>query len=128
MAPQETENPIRRAQGYIEDHGCQGIAVGDVLNAIGPVSRSKFYDQFTQEVGRSPKEHILQVRMASASQLLAETNLSITRISGMCGFHSGTRFGDMFRSHFGQTPRDYRKKHGQGRTSRPRRRKKPKPG
>jgi LacI family transcriptional regulator len=119
--PMEIENYIRRAQAYIDDHACQGIAVSDVLSALGPVSRSKFYDEFTRDVGRSPKAQILHVRLARACQLLAETELSITRISGMCGFHSGTRFGDAFRTELGQTPREYRKKHA---AKKPRRKRK----
>ena len=41
---------------------------------------------------------------------LAETNLSIIRISKMTGFREPTRFNEFFRKQAGLTPSEYRKK------------------
>jgi LacI family transcriptional regulator len=102
--------PILRALSYIEEHAAEGITVADVVRTTQTMSRRKFYDEFSRQVGRSPAEHIRRVKVAMARQLLTQSTLSMARIASMSGFANATQFGTAFRRATGQTPSDYRKK------------------
>ena len=99
-----------RAVRLIEAEACKGLSVGDLTRFLG-VSRSTFEKRFTEQVGRSPAAEIQRVKLDHAKRLLADTELSITRITGMVGFSRSSVFGAFFKKGAGSTPTEYRKQH-----------------
>jgi AraC-like DNA-binding protein len=58
--------------------------------------------------GLTPGQLIAKTRIASASQMLLETQLSVAEIALACGFYDRSAFTRAFRSATGCTPSEYR--------------------
>jgi AraC-like DNA-binding protein len=59
--------------------------------------------------GLTPGQLITKTRLAAASQMLLETQKSISEISLACGFYDQSAFTRSFRSATGVTPSEFRK-------------------
>jgi LacI family transcriptional regulator len=98
---------VAEAVRFIRHHACQGIDVSDVLRAV-PVSRSTIERRMRSILGRSPRSEILRVRLARATELLADTELSIEAIARKVGFEYPQRLCELFMSELGRSPTAYR--------------------
>jgi AraC-like DNA-binding protein len=58
--------------------------------------------------GLTPGQLIAKTRIAAASQMLLETQLSVAEIAFACGFYDHSAFTRAFRSATGCTPSEYR--------------------
>ena len=103
----------KRAREYIRRYACEGIHVADMVRSIS-VSRRTLENHFLASVGHSPGEEISLVRLARAEELLRATDLSMTAVSGMCGFSEPPRFSAFFRRRIGLTPSEYRQRRKEG--------------
>ena len=59
-------------------------------------------------LGESPMRLYLHVRLQAARNFLFYEEYSITDVANACGFSYPSVFSRVFRSHFGQTPREFR--------------------
>ncbi len=64
---------------------------------------------FKQQVGSSPGQYYLHLRLKAARRLIAETRLGITDISIRCGFNSLQAFSRAFKLKFGTSPKSARR-------------------
>ncbi|MCY9668601.1 AraC family transcriptional regulator [Paenibacillus alginolyticus] len=80
------------------------------LAAIVSFSESYFCRYFKGFTGKSPLEYLNQVRAQRAAFLLKDTNKKITEISFDVGFNTLSYFIGVFKTHFGHTPSEYRKR------------------
>lgn len=99
---------LERAMQMIRDRACEGIDVGDVLETLG-ISRKTFERRFVDAIGHPPGEELRRIRLARAEQLLATTDLTVTRIGCMVGFPRPSMFARFFKTRSGQTPREFRR-------------------
>lgn len=67
-----------------------------------------FRGAFTAHTGMSPYQYLLQLRLARARHLLAETNLSIKEIAMQTGFEDEHYFSRLFRQKLDNTPGEWR--------------------
>ena len=74
------------------------------------VSRNLFDLRFREAVGHSPLDEILHVRLERACTLLAHTNTAIGAVPALCGFRCDRTLDALFRSRFGMSMRDWRRK------------------
>jgi AraC family transcriptional regulator, glycine betaine-responsive activator len=65
---------------------------------------------FRKYLACTPTQYYLEVRLARARQLLAQTSQSILDVALACGFVSASHFSKTFRSHFGVSPRETRRR------------------
>lgn len=65
--------------------------------------------RFRAAIGLSPLEYLQKIRLDSATDLLASSNLEIQDIALTVGFSSQGQFTRLFKELFGQTPSEYRK-------------------
>ena len=98
---------VSSAVRYIREHACDGIQVTDVVQQI-PLSRRVLERRFTQLLGRTPHEQILQVRLDRVKQLLAETDLPLSRVAERTGFVHVEYLSVVFKRTFEITPSRYR--------------------
>jgi len=63
---------------------------------------------FKKETGKYFSEYLIDVRVDKAKKLLADTNLRVYEIAGMCGYNNNKHFMVMFRKMTGKTPSQYR--------------------
>jgi AraC family transcriptional regulator of adaptative response / DNA-3-methyladenine glycosylase II len=59
---------------------------------------------FLEEIGKTPKQLMLESRLNLARKLLAETALPVTQVAFAAGFGSVRRFNDAFRQRFHRSP------------------------
>lgn len=81
----------------------------DTLAKIGNISKYYLSHRFKQDLGMSPIEYLIQVRIDEAKILLDTTDLTIATISETSGFSSQSLFSQTFRRHKNVTPSAYRK-------------------
>jgi len=77
------------------------------LARTAALSRSAFFDRFTQNVGLSPMEYLLAWRMAVAKDLLRRTDAGIGEVAEKVGYGSASTFSTAFSRHVKQAPSRY---------------------
>ena len=97
-----------RAMQMMRERACEGIDVSDILKTLH-VSRKTFERRCQDTIGHPPGEEIRRVRQARAEELLATTDLSVTRVGRMVGFPRPSMFARFFKTRSGRTPRAYRR-------------------
>jgi LacI family transcriptional regulator len=102
------DRSVAQAVQFIRDHACEGINVSDVLGAV-PLSRRVLEQRFQRLLGRTPREEILQVRLARVRQLLAETDLPLYLIAERTGFEHVEYLSVVFKRETGRTPSEFRR-------------------
>lgn len=73
------------------------------------LSRRRFNFVFKKQNNFSPYQYIISLRIEHAQQLLLTSDLSITRISELCGFSDVYYFSKAFRKSTGVCPSRFRK-------------------
>ncbi|MBB3108829.1 AraC-like DNA-binding protein [Paenibacillus phyllosphaerae] len=73
------------------------------------LSESNLRKKFTEAIGVSPKQYIINLRIKEAKRLLRQTDKAIEAISSEVGFTSSSRFYDYFVKSAGVTPLEWRK-------------------
>jgi AraC-like DNA-binding protein len=71
------------------------------------LSRSSFFERFTQAVGLPPMEYLLAWRMALAKKLLRQQDLALDEVAQRVGYSSASTFSTAFSRHVGQPPGRY---------------------
>lgn len=72
-------------------------------------SRSVLAERFQLLVGSTPIQYLTQWRMVLASNLLARSSASMTRIAEAVGYQTDTAFSRAFRREFGKPPAAWRR-------------------
>ncbi len=72
---------------------------------------SKYYltRLFKKNTGYAPLQYLMMCRLATARELLEETDKNISEVVWRSGFSDGSNFSRYFKSHIGMTPEEYRK-------------------
>jgi LacI family transcriptional regulator len=101
---------IVAALRFIRDHACDPCSVTDVLRQV-PVGRRWLERNFLEQIGRTPYDSILQIRIKRAQELLTKSALSVQEIAEECGFNSIRNFNHQFRLSTGESPAAFRRAH-----------------
>ncbi|MGL5017722.1 MAG: substrate-binding domain-containing protein [Luteolibacter sp.] len=95
---------LAQAMRFIRERAHEAITVEDIARAAG-ISRSLLERKFREAFGRSPWDHVMQLRLRHAEQLLSQTRLSIAEIAERTGFGTPEYFSAAFRKMTGASPR-----------------------
>ncbi|WP_159882116.1 AraC family transcriptional regulator [Paenibacillus puerhi] len=98
---------LRHVLEYIHAHYSDDIHI-DELASIARQSRFHFIRSFKKNVGLTPYQYVLRLRIEEARRLLERTALSVTEISCSLGFSSPSQFYRAFARMSGLTPEKYR--------------------
>lgn len=104
--PERTAD-LEQAIGFCREHLSSPVGVSDLADAAG-YSRSHFGRRFRESEGISPSEFLRNERMASAAQLLADTDLPIAEIAVRAGYPDPSYFTKVFRRVYGVPPKAFR--------------------
>lgn len=85
----------------------QRIGVNDIAQYIG-VNRSYLTRIFTNRIGVSPQQYLLDYRLGKGRDLLETTEMSVTDIAQKIGYDNPLTFSKMFKRTYGISPRNYR--------------------
>lgn len=73
------------------------------------LSVSRFSHLFKTQVGSTPLDYVMKIRVERASSMLSETELSVNKIAQLLGFNDYNYFIRVFKKHKGKTPIKFRK-------------------
>lgn len=82
----------------------------DTIAKAFKLGRTSFYNKVQRLMGKSPADFIKECRMDKAAQMLIESDDNIAEISYSVGYKKPQYFATVFKSHFGLTPKEYRKR------------------
>lgn len=108
---EQSKNPLSAIIEYIETHlSDNNITNGFLAKKIG-ISEIYFRKLFISNLGVTPKQYILDLRIKKAKQLLINGSHSVTETSEKCGFSTVYHFCRIFKDKTGLTPLEYSKKY-----------------
>lgn len=100
---------VNAAMEYIKGHALEGISTADVVSHL-KISRSLLDLRFRQLRNESVMDAILSMRLTEVKRLLETTSRKLRDIGEVCGFRSQDYLKRLFKSRFGCTMREYRKR------------------
>lgn len=100
---------VTTAHEYIRAFFAQPLQLADIAR-IACLSPNHLLRSYSQVYGRTPYQHISELRIQKAKKLLANSELNMTDIAFEIGFSNPVSFSKMFKQHIGESPLHYRKK------------------
>jgi transcriptional regulator GlxA family with amidase domain len=108
LASQASEmTSIRELQIWISEHLDARLTVEDLADRMA-MSVRNFERVFTREVGTTPSQYVLQLRVEAARRLLERSNGGLKHVASAAGFGSVDVMRRAFVRLVGITPRRYR--------------------
>jgi transcriptional regulator GlxA family with amidase domain len=106
---------IRELQIWIADHLETRLSVEDLADRMS-MSVRNFERVFTREVGTTPSQYVLQMRVEAARRQLERTDRGLKHVASATGFGSIDVMRRAFVRLLGLTPRRYRElaEHSEG--------------
>ncbi|MFP3506123.1 helix-turn-helix domain-containing protein [Burkholderia sp. SIMBA_062] len=98
---------IRIAAHHLRVNSENRISIADAAQAAA-MSERNFLRRFKNEIGITPTEFVLRIRLERACRMLIETDLPADKVARRTGFGSGDRMAKLFRQHLQKSPTEYR--------------------
>lgn len=94
---------------YIDKNYMNNISLDNIAKNtyLSPVYISKI---FKEETGQSPINHLINLRLRKAKDLLTTTDMSIKSISQQVGYSDAYYFSKLFKKYFGYSPNKFKQK------------------
>lgn len=106
---QEDER-IKQLLLFIQNHYAEKLTVPQIAECI-PISERECYRIFQSNLGISPVEFLLSIRLKKALELLINTKKSIVEIALETGFGNSSYFGKHFKHSYHMSPGEYRRRY-----------------
>jgi AraC-like DNA-binding protein len=107
-APGNIHAQVEDAAIYFSENYNEKISIEDYAASLH-MSTTWFIRNFKQQVGTSPVQYILSLRMVNAQSLLEQTNYSVGEIAAIVGYDNPLYFSRVFHKEMGVSPMQYRK-------------------
>lgn len=109
--PKEYENSskITSVKNYINRNYSQSLNVEQISKQFS-CSPSHISHMFKKTTGKSFREYLTEIRLNVAKSLLLNSHLTVTEIAYSVGFNDSNYFSNVFKSHIGTSPREYKKR------------------
>lgn len=102
-----TDDPVRRAEEYLQCHYDQAVSTDALAQRLG-MSPRNLARRFKAATGRVPGEYVQVLRVSAAKELLEAGRLPIQHVSERIGYEDVAFFRSLFKRHTGMTPAEYR--------------------
>ncbi|MBO4591511.1 MAG: helix-turn-helix domain-containing protein, partial [Eubacterium sp.] len=86
---------VRNAASYLEEHLSEDISL-DTMCENMKVSKYYLSHIFKEQIGCSPYEYLITIRLSTAKALLRSTDKSVSEIAELCGFNKCSYFIQLF--------------------------------
>ncbi|MCG7345892.1 AraC family transcriptional regulator [Sporosarcina sp. ACRSL] len=100
---------VTTANEYIRAFFAEPLQLTDIAK-VACLSQNHLLRSYSQVFGKTPHQHISELRIEKAKKLLANFELNMTDIAFEIGFLNPVSFSKMFKQHMGMSPLHYRKK------------------
>ncbi len=97
-----------RMKNYLDNHITQNVSLKE-LSELSYLSESQVVRSFRKNLGRTPHEYMLYLKLEEAKKLLKNTRLTVREISEHLNFCDEHYFSSMFRRKAGRTPLAFRR-------------------
>ena len=104
---QQRAMKLKAVFDHVRAHYADRLTLVDAARMVG-MSQPQFMKTFKKVAGMTLVGYLNHVRLAVASQLLRETDLTIAEIASNVGFSDQSYFDKRFKRAFGRTPREFR--------------------
>ncbi len=108
---EQSKTPLSSIIHFIENNLSDNSISNTSLAQKAGISEVYLRKLFISNLGVTPKQYILDLRLKKAKQLLTDTNHTVTTISEKCGFSNPYHFCRIFKEKTEFTPLEYSKKH-----------------
>ena len=98
---------IQASARWLAANGDRAVSICEAAQ-VAAMSERNFLRRFKLELGITPSDYLMYVRLDMCCRLLTETDLPIRTIALRCGFNGGGRLSKLFRQHLSTTPTAYR--------------------
>lgn len=95
---------------YIQLHFQEKVRIGKLAEHIG-ISRSYLVKVMKDNVGMSPQEYLMKVRMEFAAHCIVHSEDSIRDVALRCGYDDSLAFSKAFKSYYGMSPSEARRRY-----------------
>ncbi len=110
MSSQINDKTMEKIMKYVtENMSNPDLKIDDIGNAVG-MSRSVLYNKIKTAVGMSPIDFVRHIRLMRATELLQNTDDTMTNIAYNVGFSDPKYFSKVFKKEMGVVPREYRER------------------
>lgn len=99
---------VHRAITLIEQQYYKELTL-PVISTMLHISTYHLHRTFKRIAGVTPSAYVQMKRIAVATELLAQDNLTVTDVAMMVGFTNSAHFSTVFRRNIGCTPTEFRR-------------------
>ena len=103
----ESDN-LNKAISFMKNNLQKTIRVTELAERCN-CSASNLYKLFKQNIGSSPQDYFIHLKMERARKYLLQTNLKVKEIAAKLGYDDPYYFSRIFSKHVGLSPANYRK-------------------
>ena len=107
---ESSHDRIRRYIGELEETFFEEVSLAEAARQTR-LGERQFSTLFREATGQSWLQYLRMLRLSYAQTLLLSTSRTITAIVFECGFSDLSNFYRAFRSQYGCSPQEYRKRH-----------------
>lgn len=100
---------LKKMIGFIQQNYTEKMTLADIA-ASGAVGQSKCCKLFAAYIGQTPTAYLIQYRLGKSTELLKNTDMTITEIAHAAGFSGSSYYAEAFRKWSGESPSEYRKR------------------
>ncbi|WP_422050879.1 GlxA family transcriptional regulator [Shimia sp.] len=94
---------VRTALELMENHLAAPLSIPQIARLAG-ISNRHLHRRFIDDVGKTPKQAYLGLRLGKSDDLLKKTRLPLTDIALTCGFANAAHFGSAYKRAHGISP------------------------
>lgn len=98
---------LKNIIGFIQQNYTSKITLADIA-ASGAVGQSKCCKLFAKYIGQTPNLYLMQYRLDKSTELLKNTDMTVTEIAYAVGFNGSSYYAEVFRKWCGKSPTEYR--------------------
>jgi len=98
---------LKNIIGFIQQNYMSKITLADIA-ASGAVGQSKCCKLFAKYIGQTPNLYLMQYRLNKSTELLKNTDMTVTEIAYAVGFNGSSYYAEAFRKWCGKSPTEYR--------------------
>ena len=99
---------VMKAKAYIDANYVNPITVETLADSL-EINRSYFSTTFKREIGKSPQQYLVDVRLSKAAELMTEQGYSASAAALSSGYTDIFNFSKMFKRKYGLSPTAYAK-------------------